>query len=236
MEKFKSIAQNNGQKVECPDCRTGVACFAMQTNNNKFRGTIGEKVYFKLYGKYFARTRPDGVAVSQEEKAVNVRLKMQAMGRLGKATKYVTPYGLVSRPKGESSTNTFVRLNYGCCSVSDGVAAIDYPQLVFAQGSMMPPVVLVSYQSEDHSLVFVPEPVVDDSPGCMADDKVYAVVLETGYNQCRLLPLGNRGDGEQQVVPLHPLWNQENLHVYVFATNAKGDDASFSSYLTVDTV
>ena len=38
--------------------------FAMQTNNNKFRGTLGEKVYFKLNGDYFARLRPDDVKVS----------------------------------------------------------------------------------------------------------------------------------------------------------------------------
>ena len=107
-----------------------VVFFAMQTNDNKLRGAIGEKVYFKLHGDYFARTRPGSITPSQEELAVNVRLKMRTMGKLAKAVKYATPYGFVSRPKGESSSNAFVRVNYGCCSVADGVVSVDYERFV----------------------------------------------------------------------------------------------------------
>ena len=235
LKNTQVVGQNAGSSVSGTK-KVSVVFFAMQTNDNKLRGAIGEKVYFKLHGDYFARTRPGSITPSQEELAVNVRLKMRAMGKLAKAVKYATPYGFVSRPKGESSSNAFVRVNYGCCSVADGVVSVDYERLVFAEGSMMPPIVEVSYDEAGHALTFTADPVVDDIPGCLADDEVYAVVLETGYNQCKLVKLGTRGTSEPQQVALHPLWNQENVHVYVFAANAKHSDASTSVYTPVTTV
>lgn len=165
---------------------------------------------------------------------MNARLAMQLLGKLAKATKYVTPYGFVNRPKRMTSSNYFVHRNYGACSVADGVATVDYSKLIFAEGSLMPPIVSVSYATEGHALSFQVTADSEDFPGCRPTDKVYAVVVDSEYNHCKLAELCNRGDGGVESISLHPNWKRENIHVYVFAADEEGD-ASVSTYLTVET-
>lgn len=192
-------------------------------------------MYFKLKDKYFARLRPDEMKASQAEEAVNARLKMQLLGKLAKATKYVTPIGLANRPKRMSSSNFFISRNYGACSVADGVASIDYSKLVFADGSLMPPIVTVSYSTEDHALSFQTNADSENYSGCWSTDKVYAVVLDSEHNHCKLAEIGTRGEGGLTPVSLHPNWKQENIHAYVFAADEQSGDVSVSTYLPVET-
>ena len=92
--------------------------------NHKFRGLVGDKVYYKRADEYFARIRVDEVKASQSEEAVGRRLQFGTIGKLGRAVRYVTTESFPNRPKRETATNTFVRLNYECCTVEDARAAL----------------------------------------------------------------------------------------------------------------
>ena len=155
---------------------------------------------------------------------MNARLAMQLLGKLAKATKYVTPYGFVNRPKRMTSSNYFVHRNYGACSVADGVATVDYSKLIFAEGSLMPPIVSVSYATEGHALSFQVTADSEDFPGCRPTDKVYAVVLDSEYNHCKLAELCNRGDGlDRQEKRRKWLGDRSRVRVWSVAEGERGE-------------
>ena len=201
---------------------------AVALNNDKLRGALGSRVYFKLHSDYFARTRAEKIKVSQNENAVNVRLKMTALGELAKAVKYVTTQSFVHPPKGMSHSNQFIRVNYPACTVEDGVASINYDQLVFAQGGMIPPTVEMTFDDAQRTLSFSIAPESEDFEGCRPTDAICAVILDSKYNTCKFVELGLRGEGGDASVKLHPLWDAEQVHIFVFAVNEKKDDTSVS--------
>ena len=194
-------------------------------------------MYVKWADKYFARIRVNEVKTSESEKAVSSRLQFGTIGKLAKAMKYVTAYGFPNRGKRQTATAAFVQLNYSCCMVDDaqtGAATIDYPSLQFSQGSLRMPKVTVSYAEAGHQLAFTVTATEKEEGGQWTTDVVYAVILDSEYNQAVIERLGTRGDGGQATVELDEDWKKENLHVYAFCVDEKGKDASPTKYLPVD--
>lgn len=203
---------------------------------HSLRGVVGDKVYFKRADEYFARIRVNNVKASNEESAVARRLQFGAIGKLARAMKYVTIVGFPGRPKRETATNAFVRLNYNCCTVDDvatEAVTIDYPGLVFADGVLEAPRVTASFEEAGHSLSFSVTAASRTYGGCMPTDKVYTVVVDEERNRAVLEELGTRGEGGIKTVDLDDTWKKEKLHVYVFCTDEKGKEASPSLHLTL---
>lgn len=207
---------------------------ARNNYNHTFQGVLGDKVYFKRADEYFARIRVNEVKASQSDEAVERRLQFGTIGKLGKAMKYVTTSSFPNRPKRETATNTFVRLNYGCCTVSDGTATIDYPSLKFSDGQLRRPTVSMTYLEEEHSLSFTVTPPSKVYAGCWATDRVCAVLLDEEYNQAMFEELGTRGDGGMVTVALDEQWAKENVHVYVFCVTEDGKDVSPTTYMPIE--
>lgn len=206
---------------------------ARSTFSGHFRGILGNKVHYKKAGRYFARTRADEVRMSQEESAVIQRIKFEETIRLSKILMYVSRVGFAGRPNGWTPSNVFVNKNMHCVSVApeSHEVTVDYEQLAVSAGPQMLPRVTVSYMDVEHSLSFSAEAEKDFYVGCEEDDVLYAVILESVGGYCKLVKLGTRSEGTDMQVTLHELWEKANLHVYVFATDAKGKVASRSVYL-----
>ena len=209
---------------------------ARHLNNSHFRGLVGDKVYYKRADEYFARIRVDEVKASQSEEAVGRRLQFGTIGKLGRAVRYVTTESFPNRPKRETATNTFVRLNYECCTVEDaraGTVTIDYPSLRFSDGQLTAPKVSATFDEESHTLSFSVTATDEDRGGCRPTDRVCAVVLDGEYNQADMRELCTRGDGGTASVKVDEDWAKENLHVYAFCVSADGKDASRTKYVSL---
>ena len=153
--------------------------------------------------------------------------------------KYVTAYGFPNRGKRQTATAAFVQQNYACCTVDDaqsGAVSVDYPNLKFSQGSLRMPKATVSYAEAEHQLTFTVAATEKEMGGQWKTDVVYAVILDSEYNQAMIEELGTRGDGGQVVVDLDEDWQKENLHVYAFCVDENGKDASPTKYLPVNEI
>ena len=140
------------------------------------------------------------------------------------------------RAKKRSPTNEFVRLNFGCCTVSDlesKAVTFDYGNMLFSKGRLLAPTVSATYSDADHSLSFVVSSDTSNYPGCNADDVVVAVILDAEHEHAMTVELGTRGDGGSKSQALNALWSRENLHVYAFCVSADGKDASRTKYVSL---
>ena len=158
------------------------------------------------------------------------------MNTFAAAMRYAIQDGFPRRAKKRSPTNEFVRLNFGCCTVSDlesKAVTFDYGNMLFSKGRLLAPTVSATYSDADHSLSFVVSSDTSNYPGCNADDVVVAVILDAEHEHAMTVELGTRGDGGTKSQALNALWSRENLHVYVYARNVAGDDVSTSTHLTI---
>lgn len=211
---------------------------ARSTYDNHFRGVVGDKVHYKRKGKYFARMRRDEINVSTTEDSLTSRLKLKSVSTLSAEMKYVTTDTFPHRNKKRSAGNEFTRLNYDCCTVEDvesETVTFDYDNLTFSKGRLMPPTVSVTFTNESKELSFTA--AADTSTnceGCRSDDKLMATVVNMKYRIAFIVELGTRGEGGMTTQTLNPMWEKEDLHVYVFAKNASGTDVSTSLHATIE--
>lgn len=209
---------------------------ALHTNDEHFRGVLGNKVHFKLNGKYRTRTRVDKARVSQKEVPVTNRLIFEQINVLAAAMQYVITDSFPKRKEGRSPVNEFVRLNRSCCRVDnfqERTMTVDYASLKFSHGRMLPPRVNVTYEEDGHTLTFAISGSTTNYPGCQEDDKVMAVVLNSTYLHAILLELGTRGEGGITSENLDEDWQKDDLHVFVYAINTAGNDVSTSRHLSI---
>lgn len=204
------------------------------TYDNHFLGVVGDKVHYKKDGKYHARVRRSEIKASQKEAAKEQRLKFGETGKLAKSVKYCARENF---PDAKNWASKFVELNIGCCTVEDldsKTVSFDYENLKLSEGSLLPPTVSVTYSDADHALSFTVSGDTTNYPGCQADDKVTVILFDAEHRHAIPVELGNRGEGGMKTQTLNALWQKTNLHVYVYAKNAAGDDVSTSTHLTIE--
>ena len=124
-------------------------------------------------------------------------------------------------------------LNKGICTVEeDNTVTVDYEQLLCAQGSLMEPEITATYSASTSRITFE-NTSMEDFGYCNADDKTYAMVLNTRYAGCRVVPLRERGENSSTSVTFPATWEKGDLKVYIFATSANGKQASPSVCITL---
>lgn len=204
-----------------------------------YTGKVGKATYYVWDDTNLVRSLAVNPKKSMEEISVAQRLKVAEIGRIAGAMKKVTKLGFPKKPKLWNSTSLFISTNLKAgvvsaeVTITDGVVTeqsveTDFSRLQCAKGSLVEPEVSVTFTEESSTLAFELAPSSEDAD---PTDTVYVAVLEGERGICRLTNLGNRGEGGSATMKLSPNWLKTNIHVYAFAVDAKGKDASPSVYL-----
>ena len=196
-------------------------------------GSVGKVSYYMRYSDNIARRKGAGGKSSNSPAAVEQRMKFGMLIQLATILQTIITQGFPQRKRGLSAANAFVSINKDICSVEGNVLTVDYEQLLCANGQLLTPEVTVTYSTENQKFSFK-QTAPEEESNSNADDKVYAVLLESNQGLCRLKTLRQRGESGSTSIALPQRWEKEHVHVYVFATSADGKKASKSMYLTVE--
>lgn len=201
-----------------------------------YSGKVGKSLYYRVKKDCFVKTLPEKTTPPTERQSEQ-QLLFEMMGQLSGAMAEVSQHGFPKCAKKLwTAPNMFIHVNKGLCTVEStetGAVSVDYPNMLCAKGNLMMPEVSVTYSEEEHSLSFLASGTDENYNRCKPDDVLYAAVLESDLFQCKIVRIGTRGEGGTSSTTLHSLWNKDALHVYAFATSAKGKDASRSVYLPI---
>lgn len=196
-------------------------------------GSTGKVSYYMRYGENIARRKVIGGKSSNSPAAVEQRAKFGTVIKLASVLQAATHLGFPQRKRGLTVANEFVRLNKDICTVTGDTVSVDYERLLCANGQLHTPEVTVTYSAESQKFLFE-QTTTEEERNNSADDKVYAVLLESNQGFCRLTELRQRGESGSTSVTLPKRWDKEHVIVYAFATSADGKLASKSIYLTVE--
>lgn len=142
--------------------------------------------------------------------------------------------GFPKRPLGETTFNTFVRLNMAAVKVDDGLTvATDFSALVCSQGSRKVPAVKVTLVKADRQVLMSAEPG-GFGPDADVSDVVFAVLYESGLNTCEVYELGKRSELGTQDAVLPENWDAGLVHAYAFVRSASKRISSETRYITVE--
>ena len=198
-----------------------------------YRGRIGKISYYIRESENMARKSSSNAKVSDAPAAVAQRKKFKRLTELTQGLAPVIQLGFPQRKRGLSPANAFMSLNKGICTEEeDNTVTVDYEQLLCAQGSLMEPEITATYSASTSRITFE-NTSMEDFGYCNADDKTYAMVLNTRYAGCRVIPLRERGENSSTSVTFPVTWEKGDLKVYIFATSANGKQASPSVCITL---
>ena len=199
----------------------------------KQSGRIGQIVGRVTRGKQYIAALPtvakDRKVSSKEQ---DVRLKFKTLTQLAKGFKqgikvslkryakyapYITPY------------NHFVKLNKDAVHVVDGVAEVDYGNILLApEGGDIPAVGFGQADFTEPLTAKVDFAPNSDVPGTDAADQVYLLVYEPSSGQGLLSAPAQRSTGVVEV-NLPSTWSGVEVHVYGFAIGAGRDNLGLGS-------
>lgn len=161
------------------------------------------------------------------------RARMKVLVQLSRRLIPVIRKGFVGMGNGTTS-NAFIKANQAAVKVDEKhMADIVFEQVKIAAGLLYPPKVTVKYDEENKAYSFVQKMEEEEEGYALADDKLYAVLLETVLNRAKIVPLRDRGENGETSYALPEDWDAVNVKVYCFATLRNGSAASDSRYLTV---
>ena len=196
-------------------------------------GSTGNVTYYMRYSDNIARRKGAGRKGSNSPAAIEQRMKFGVLTKLASLLQAIILLGFPQRKRGLTAANEFVRLNKDICTVTGDAVSVDYERLLCANGQLHTPEVTVTYSAESQKFLFE-QTTTEEERNNSADDKVYAVLLESNQGFCRLAELRQRGESGTTSVTLPKRWEKEHVIVYAFATSADGKLASKSIYLTVE--
>lgn len=159
--------------------------------------------------------------------------KVRVLGRFVRRVLPVVRKGFVGVGRGTTS-NAFVAANLENVTVDEQYAgSLDYGRLRLAEGLLVPPRVSVTYDEGEKGYTFAQSAQEDEAGFASSDDRVWAVLLETGLERVRMVALGTRGEASTANFPLPEEWDAERVRLYAFAVTKNGRMASDSVPLTV---
>ncbi len=200
---------------------------------DSYRGRIGNISYYIRDSKNMARKSSSNGKVSNSPAAVEQRMKFGMLIKLSKALAPAIQIGFPQRKRGWSPANAFISLNKGVCALGlDETVSVDYEQLQCAQGSLVEPIVTATYSASASEITFE-NTSMEDFGYCNADDKTFAVLLNTRNGGCRVVTLFERGESGSVNTNFPATWEKDDVTVYVFATSANGKQASPSVCITL---
>lgn len=160
------------------------------------------------------------------------RAKVRVLGRFGRRVLPVIRKGFVGVGRGTTS-NAFMSANMASVTVDERYAGtLDYARLRMAEGLLLTPEVSAEYDADGKSYSFTLASQEEEAFASQ-DDKVWAVLLETGLERVRMLDLGTRGSSEMREFVLPAEWDASRVQLYAFAVTKNGRMASDSVHLSV---
>lgn len=184
------------------------------------RGKIGNLVGYVRKGKQCYRGYVAKVAQTKSEKALIVRARFGALGKMAMAMRGAINRGFLKLIKSSpmSGSNIFVKKNWDACVATEPEeVSIDYGAVSIADGNLAP-VFFEAPSFEEESTVSVAFDGNNDAPGADPSDSVFLAAYQPDSNSAVVSKATSRSAGSiSLVVPVR--WSGMEVHVYGFVQN-----------------